>query len=102
MDAASVAGADWLIALTRVQAALLRQRLSDAWPGRIGLLGAPGRDWRRDGPMPAVPRDEDPDVADPWRQEQAAYLRTLERIDGLLVGWSGVFRSLAKERGCQN
>ena len=101
VDASCVAGAAWLITLTRAQAALLRQRLSAAWPGRIGLLGTPGRDWRRDGPMPVGPKDDDPEVADPWRQDQAAYREVAVRIDGLLAGWLDVFQELATERGSE-
>ena len=99
VDAAAVAEAAWLITLTRAQAALLRQRLSARWPGHLGLLGVPGRDWRSSGPVSVGPGDDDPDVADPWGQEQTAYLQTLERIDGLLIGWSEMFRELAAKRG---
>lgn len=109
VDAAAVAQAAWLIGLTRVHAALLLHRVSARWPGRIGLLGAPGRDWRRDGPLvvakgsgePAIadpgladPDFADPDVADPWRQDLDAYRRTGERIDRCLASWAEVFCEL--------
>jgi protein-tyrosine-phosphatase len=113
VDAVAVVEADWLIGLTRVHAALLRQQVSAAWPGRIGLLGAPGRDWRRDGP-PGGTRDAadpdiadpdiadpdiaDPDIADPWRQDLEAYRRTADRIDRRLASWSEVFSELCSRK----
>lgn len=98
VDRAAVAGADWVIALTRTQALVLRQRLSVLWPGRVGLLGVPGCDWRQAAlPAPGV-GDADPDVADPWRQDLEAYRRTAARIDDLLVAWSDTFRELCAGR----
>ena len=105
LDAAATAGAAWLIGLTRAHAAVLRARVSPAWPGCVGLLGTPGRDWRREGP-PAFPAPGaapagDPDVADPWRQDLDAYRAAARRIDGLLAGWADVFRELGEPGGCR-
>jgi len=94
LDAAAVADADWLIGMTRVQTALLRQRLSASWPGRVGLLGVPGRDWRREGPLVAAEDAGDPDVTDPWRQDVDVYRRTADRIDRHLASWFDVFCEL--------
>ena len=98
LDAAALADAVWLIGLTRTHAALLLRRAGPAWTGRVGLLGAPGRDWRCDGPLAVAPGGDDPDVPDPWRQDLAAYRRVGERIDRLLAGWSGVFREVCARR----
>ncbi len=110
VDAAAVAEAAWLIGLTRTHAALLLHRVSAEWPGRIGLLGAPGRDWRRDGPLEATPGSgdgviahpdiADPDIADPWRQDLETYRRTADRIDRWLAAWADVFaRIRSREDG---
>lgn len=94
VDARVVADAAWVVGMTRAHAALLRARLSPRWPGRVGLLGIPGHDWRRQGPPAPVPAEADPDIADPWRQDLAVYRRTGEQIDAGLAAWSEVFREL--------
>jgi protein-tyrosine-phosphatase len=103
LDAAATDGAAWLIGLTRAHAALLRARLSAEWPGRVGLLGLPGRDWRA-GATPATDvsggAGADPDVADPWRQDLEAYRRTADHIDRLLAEWADVFCELGAPGGC--
>ena len=95
LDAAAVAGADWVVGLTRAHAALLGRRLSPSWPGRVGLLGAAGRDWRREGPVDVGPGGADPDVADPWRGDLPTYRAAAAQIDAALAEWAGVFRELS-------
>jgi protein-tyrosine-phosphatase len=106
VDARAVADAAWVIGMTRMHAAVLRARLSSRWPGRVGLLGAPGLDWRTAGvPSPANGRTgrdiadqdiADQDIADPWHQDLATYRRTGEQIDDGLVAWAEVFRELCR------
>jgi protein-tyrosine-phosphatase len=108
LDAAAVADAAWLIGLTRVHAALLHHRVSAEWPGRVGLLGAPGRDWRRDGPLVVTPGggnaelvdpdNDGPDIADPWRGDLETYRRTSDRIDRRLALWAEVFCGLRSRK----
>jgi len=72
----------------------------------VGLLGAPGLDWRTAGvPSPANGRTgrdiadqdiADQDIADPWHQDLATYRRTGEQIDDGLVAWAEVFRELCR------
>ncbi|MBK9473587.1 MAG: hypothetical protein IPO18_15150 [bacterium] len=97
MDARAVADAAWVIGMTRMHAAVLRARLSPRWPGRVGLLGAPGLDWRTSDVSSTAPglteQDiADSDIADPWRQDLATYRRTGEQIDAGLAAWAEVFR----------
>ncbi len=99
VDASALAEAAWVIGLTRVHAALVRSRVTAAWPGAVGLLGAPGRDWRREGPLAAGPGSADPDVADPWQQDIDAYRRTAADIDRRLAAWGDVFRELCAGKG---
>ncbi|MBK7771806.1 MAG: hypothetical protein IPI48_15140 [bacterium] len=99
VDARAVADAAWVIGMTRMHAAVLRARLSPQWPGRVGLLGAPGLDWRTSDVSSTAPglteQDiADPDIADPWRQDLATYRRTGEQIDAGLAAWAEVFREL--------
>ena len=105
VDAVAVAEAAWLIGLTRMHAALLLHRVSAEWPGRIGLLGSPGRDWRLDGPL-VVTRGSgdgevaDPDIADPWRQDLETYRLTASRIDRCLAAWADVFCGIRSRKVC--
>lgn len=103
LDATVTSGAAWLIGLTRAHAALLRARLSPAWPGRVGLLGEPGRDWRAEGASATDVSGgdgADADVADPWRQDLDTYRRTADHIDRLLAAWADVFRELGDAGSC--
>jgi protein-tyrosine-phosphatase len=111
VDARAVADAAWVIGMTRMHAAVLRARLSSRWQGRVGLLGAPGLDWRTAGvpstansrtghdigdPDIGDPDIGDQDIGDPWHQDLATYRRTGEQIDAGLVAWVEVFRELCR------
>jgi protein-tyrosine-phosphatase len=97
VDARAVADAAWVIGMTRMHTAVLSARLSPEWPGRVGLLRAPGLDWRNER-VPSVAiadRDiADQDITDPWHHDLATYRRTGEQIDAGLAAWAEVFREL--------
>jgi protein-tyrosine-phosphatase len=102
LDASALAGADWVIGLTRTHAALVGARTTGAWPGAVGLLAAPGHDWRRQGPLVAGGDLAGLDVADPWQQDLDVYRRTAGDIDAKLAEWIGVFRELCAGRDCRS
>ncbi len=98
LDAAVLSGVDWVIGLTRTHAALVGARTSAAWPGAVGVLGAPGHDWRRHGALVVADGAPDPDVPDPWQQDLDAYRRVAALIDEALRAWAPVFRELGAGR----
>lgn len=102
LDASALAGADWVIGLTRTHAAVVSARTTGAWPGAVGLLAVPGHDWRRQGPVTAGGDPAGLDVADPWQQDLDAYRRTAGDIDAMLAEWAGVFRELCSEKDCRS
>jgi protein-tyrosine-phosphatase len=100
LDAASLADALWVIGMTRAQVAVLRARLTAAWPGRVGLLGAPGHDWRQGGVAPGFAPTGGADVPDPWRQPADRYREVAGLIDGRLAAWHDVFREIGSGKDC--
>lgn len=102
LDASALAGADWVIGLTRSHAALVCARTTAAWPGAVGLLAAPGHDWRRLGPVIVGMDPAGLNVADPWQQDLDAYRRAAGDIDAKLAQWDSVFRELCAGRDCRS
>lgn len=100
LDAAALADAAWVIGMTRAHVALLRARLTAAWPGRVGLLGVPGHDWRLGGQAPGMTPAGTLDVPDPWRQPTDRYRAVAGLIDGQLAAWHDVFCEAAAGRDC--
>lgn len=94
LDAAALADAAWVIGMTRAHAVMLRARLTVAWPGRVGLLGLPGHDWRVDGAVPDLATAGACEVPDPWRQPEDRYREVADLIDGRLAAWHDVFREV--------
>jgi protein-tyrosine phosphatase len=102
LDAAALAGADWVIGLTRAHAALVSARITAVWPGAVGLLAAPGHDWRRQGPVSGGADQAGLDVADPWQQDLDAYRRAAGDIEAKVAAWVGVFRELCAGEDCRS
>lgn len=100
LDAATLAGAAWVIGMTRSHVALLRARLTAAWPGRVGLLGLPGHDWRACGAALDVATAGDAEVPDPWGHPLDRYREVADLIDGRLAAWNDVFREVCAGKGC--
>lgn len=98
LDAAALAGAGWAIGMTRGHVALLRARLSAAWPGRVGLLGLPGHDWRAPGAALAGRPEAAADVPDPWTLPVERYREVADLIDRHLAAWAEVFREVCAGR----
>ncbi|MHB8080197.1 MAG: arsenate reductase/protein-tyrosine-phosphatase family protein [Candidatus Krumholzibacteriia bacterium] len=85
LTAELLAGADWVIAMTRGQVAQVRFRFPD-YAGRLGLLGLPGVD------LAAVPDAADgEEVADPYGGALADYHRMTDQVVRLLEGWRALF-----------
>lgn len=101
LDAASLTDAAWVIGMTRAHVALLRARLTAAWPGRVGLLGLPGHDWRSGGAAPDFAVAGAPEVPDPWRESAERYREVADLIDGRLAAWHDVFREACAGRDCR-
>lgn len=91
LDAAALAGAAWAIGMTRTHVAVLRARLSVAWPGSVGLLGVPGRDWRPPAAAPGCGAAGAGDVPDPWRLPVESYREVADLIDRHLAAWHDAF-----------
>ena len=87
----SLAEATWLIAMTRSQGAIARNRFGQSMPGRIGILGAPGFDLQEHQHSPAME-----DVDDPYGWPEEKYFACGDQIDRLLRGWTEVFTDLAE------
>ena len=87
IDAALLAGADWVIGMTRAHAAIFRARYGEHFRGRIGVLGQPGVDLARHEHAP--PGEE---IPDPFGGDVAAYRAVAEQIERLLTSWAAEFR----------
>lgn len=87
LDGRALAGVDWVIAMTRAQARQVLARFPQ-FPGRVGLLGLPGVDLRRD--PGATGGDE---VHDPFGGDLAGYHAMAEQLTRLLEGWRAVFNA---------
>ncbi len=84
---ATLAGADWVIVMTRDHLAAVQRRFPDL-AARLGLLGVPGRDLRGADPArdPAVLAAEE--VVDPIGGGREAYLRMAAQVERLLDAWA--------------
>ena len=91
VTAALLADAQWVVTMTRGQAAQLRRRFP-GYSGRVGLLGLPGVDLS-DG-MEAAGAEE---VADPHGGSPDAYRRMADQVERLLGTWRAAFASPAGE-----
>ncbi|MBK8165919.1 MAG: low molecular weight protein arginine phosphatase [bacterium] len=100
LDAASLAGAVWVIGMTRAHVALLRARLSPAWPGRVGLLGLPGFDWRTGRTATDAAAAGGLEVPDPWQQPPERYGAVAALIDRWLLAWHDVFAEASAGKDC--
>jgi protein-tyrosine-phosphatase len=78
-------GVDWVIAMTRGQLAAFKQRFSD-YHGKIGLLGAPGKNL-----ADALPGDAMPEVTDPYLGQPEDYRAMAHQVDRLVTAWGRVF-----------
>jgi len=85
VDAGLLAQADWLIAMTRSQVALLKARRGTADRARIGLLGCPNEDLA-DRETPAVE-----EIGDPFGADVDTYRATADQLDRLLAAWGPTF-----------
>lgn len=110
LTAGLLAGASWVIGMTSAHAAEVDRTWGRDFPGRIGVLGAPGRVFRTAPGTAADPGAQDrspqdgpaPDqglvceeVADPYGQALERYAETGRQIGRLLAGWAQAFRAAA-------
>jgi protein-tyrosine-phosphatase len=85
LTAELLAGTDWVVAMTRDQAAQVRCRFPD-YRGRLGLLGLPGVDL-----AVAIDAAGGEEVADPYGEPLAGYHRMTDQVLRLLEGWRPLF-----------
>ena len=81
VDTDVVAGATWLIGMTRSHVAQLNARLGGRADVKVGLLGAPGVDLSGR----ATPEAEE--VADPFGGDIDQYRAVADQIERLLAAW---------------
>ena len=81
-----LAGADWVIGMTRAHVAIFKSRFP-GYPGRVGLLGQPGADLAG-----SVPSPDAEEVADPFGGSREAYEAMADQVERLLEGWRDTFR----------
>jgi len=93
LDGEVIAGADWLIAMTRSHVAQLNARLGPDARVRIGLLGRPDVDLRGQ----AAPEVEE--VDDPFGASLDAYRATADQIERLLRPWQASLLGRTDARG---
>lgn len=90
VDAALIAEADWLIAMTRSQVAQLNARRGDARV-KIGLIGCPNQDLAGCA-TPAVE-----EVDDPYGADLTIYRHTADQLERLLLAWQPTFGRSGKD-----
>lgn len=93
LDHDLIAGADWVIGMTRSHVALLNRALGAACPARVGLLGAPAQDLRGE------PTPDEEEVADPIGGSLETYRTCADQLERLLAGWEDVFTGRAGGQG---
>ena len=85
LDHELLAGADWVIGMTRSHVALINRAGGADLPARLGLLGAPGQDLR------GCPTPAEEEVADPIGGSLETYRTCADQLERLLDGWEDVF-----------
>ena len=85
VDAGLLAQADWLIAMTRSQLAVLKARRGAAGGARLGLLGCPNED------LTACETPAVEEVGDPFGTDVDNYRATADQLDRLLAAWGPTF-----------
>ena len=87
LDGELIREADWIIGMTRSHVAMLNARLSEDSEVKLGLLGAPGDDWRH-CPTPASVEEVD----DPYGGSLETYRKTADQLTRLLALWDPYVR----------
>ncbi len=93
LDAGIVAGADWLIGMTRSHVAQINARLPQDASVKVGLLGCPNQDLR-DRSTPA-----EEEVADPFGASVETYRTVADQLERLLAAWDESFAGAAGAQG---
>jgi len=96
LDVDIVAGAEWLIGMTRSHVAQINARLPRDATVKVGLLGCPNQDLRG-RPTPA-----EEEVADPFGASVETYRTVADQLERLLAAWDESFGGAAGAQGGQS